>query len=91
MHGGVVVRSEEGSPQGGPISRVLANIYLHFTLDLWFEKKFKPQCQGEAYLVRFVDDFVANFQYLADAEEFHRSYGRDSEDSNWNWRRKRRG
>jgi group II intron reverse transcriptase/maturase len=72
MYGGVVVRSEEGTPQGGPISCILANIYLHFTLDLWFEKKFKPRCGGEAYLVRFVDDFVVSFQYLADAEEFQR-------------------
>src|SRR5438128_11839015 len=54
----------------GVISCVLANIYLHYTLDLWFEKRFKPQCQGEAHLVRFVDDFVVSFQYLADAEAF---------------------
>jgi len=46
---------------------VLANIYLHYVLDLWFEKRFKPQYRGEAYLVRFVDDFVVRFQYLADA------------------------
>ena len=70
MVNGVVVRTEEGTPQGGPISCVLANIYLHYTLDLWFEKKFRRQCRGEAYLVRFVDDFVAGFQYLADAEAF---------------------
>lgn len=70
MQNGVVVRSEEGTPQGGPISCVLANIYLHYVLDLWFERKFKPQCRGEAYLVRFVDDFVVSFQYLADVEEF---------------------
>ena len=67
---GVVLRSEEGSPQGGPISPILSNIYLHFVLDLWFEKKIKPSCQGEAYLTRFADDFVANFQYRRDAEEF---------------------
>jgi retron-type reverse transcriptase len=56
MLDGVVVRTEEGSPQGGPISPILANIYLHFVLDLWFEKKIKPTCQGEAYLTRFADD-----------------------------------
>src|SRR4051812_7449965 len=75
MQDGVVVRSEEGTPQGGPISCVLANIYLHYTLDLWFEKKLKPQCRGEAHLVRFVDDFVVSFQYLADAEAFQRQLG----------------
>ena len=72
MQDGVVIRSEAGTPQGGPISCVLANIYLHFALDLWFERKFKPQCRGEAHLVRFVDDFVVSFQYLADAEDFQR-------------------
>lgn len=72
MQNGVVVHSEEGTPQGGPISCVLANIYLHYVLDLWFERKFKPQCQGEAYLVRFVDDFVVSFQYLADAKRFEK-------------------
>jgi hypothetical protein len=54
--------TEDGAPQDGPVSCVLANLYLHHTLDLWFEKKFKPQCQGEAYLVRFVDYFVGCFQ-----------------------------
>jgi RNA-directed DNA polymerase len=72
MHNGVIQRSEEGTPQGGPISCVLANLYLHFTLDLWFEKKFKPLCRGEAHLVRFVDDFVVSFQYRRDAEDFQR-------------------
>ena len=69
---GVVTRTEEGSPQGGPISPILANIYLHFALDLWFEKKIKPKCRGEAYLTRFADDFVGNFQYGRDAERFQK-------------------
>ncbi len=72
MQGGVVVRTEEGTPQGGPVSPILANIYLHFVLDLWFEKKVRPVCQGEAYLRRFADDFVVSFQYKRDAEVFHR-------------------
>jgi len=46
MQDGVVVHVHEGSPQGGPVSPVLANIYLHYVLDLWFEKKFKTWCQG---------------------------------------------
>ena len=59
----------------GVISPLLANIYLHFVLDLWFEKRFKPMCQGEAYLVRFADDFVVSFQYKRDAERFQRQLG----------------
>nr|WP_321466803.1 reverse transcriptase domain-containing protein [uncultured Desulfobulbus sp.] len=72
MSGGVVSRTEEGSPQGGPISPILANIYLHYVLDLWFAKKVKPWCTGEVYLTRFADDFVVNFQYRCDAEGFAR-------------------
>lgn len=72
MSGGVVTRTEEGSPQGGPISPILANIYLHYVLDLWFEKKVKPWCRGEVYLTRFADDFVVNFQCRHDAEGFAR-------------------
>ncbi len=72
MENGVVVKPENGVPQGGPISCVLANIYLHYVLDLWFEKKFKNICQGEAYLTRFVDDFVCCFEYKRDAERLSR-------------------
>jgi RNA-directed DNA polymerase len=72
MQGGVVPRTEEGTPQGGPISPVLANVYLHLVLDRWFEKKFRPLCQGEAYRTRFADDVVASFQDKRDAEAFHR-------------------
>jgi group II intron reverse transcriptase/maturase len=73
MAGGVVWRTEEGSPQGGPISPILSNIYLHYVLDLWFSKKVKPACAGEAHLTRFADDFVVSFQYQHDAERFHQS------------------
>ncbi|GAB6172401.1 group II intron reverse transcriptase/maturase [Paradesulfitobacterium aromaticivorans] len=70
MENGVVTRNEEGIPQGGPISPILANIYLHYVLDLWFEKRCKKWFQGEAYLVRFADDYVVCFQYKRDAENF---------------------
>ena len=70
MQDGVVIHTEEGTPQGGPVSPVLSNIYLHFLLDLWFEKKIKPTCRGEAYLVRFADDFLATFQYREDVDRF---------------------
>jgi len=72
MQNGVVTRTEEGTPQGGPLSPLLANVYLHFVLDLWFEKKVRRWFQGEAYLVRFADDFVVSFQYKRDAERFDR-------------------
>jgi hypothetical protein len=52
------------------VSPVLSNIYLHYVLDLWFEKRFAKSCRGKAHLVRFADDFLACFQYQADAERF---------------------
>jgi len=70
MKDGVIIHTEEGTPQGGSISPVLSNIYLHFLLDLWFEKKIKPACRGEAYLVRFADDFVVSFQFREDVDRF---------------------
>lgn len=72
MEHGVVARPEAGTPQGGPISPCLANVYLHYVIDLWFEKRAKRHMQGEAYLTRFVDDFVGAFQYKRDAENFDR-------------------
>lgn len=72
MEHGVVARPEAGTPQGGPISPGLANVYLHYVIDLWFEKRAKREMQGEAYLTRFVDDFVVAFQYRQDAENFDR-------------------
>lgn len=59
--------NEEGTPQGGSISVLLSNLYLHYVLDLWFERVVKPRLRGEAYLVRYIDDFVMCFQYRADA------------------------
>jgi len=46
----------EGTPQGGIVSPLLANVYLHYVLDLWFEKIVKRHCRGEAYMVRYADD-----------------------------------
>jgi RNA-directed DNA polymerase len=70
MDHGLKRQTESGVPQGGPISCVLSNVYLHYVLDLWFEKRVKPTCRGAAYLVRFVDDFVGCFQYKEDADRF---------------------
>jgi group II intron reverse transcriptase/maturase len=69
---GNVTVSDEGTPQGGVISPLLANIYLHYVLDLWFEKVFRKSCTGTARLIRYADDFVVCFQYQMDAERFRR-------------------
>ena len=57
----------EGTPQGGVVSPMLANIYLHYALDLWMEKVVKPRCQGAVEIVRYADDFVICVQYKAEA------------------------
>ena len=62
--------SERGTPQGGVISPLLANVYLHYTLDIWFSKRFIKTCTGEARLIRYADDFVVCFQIDADAKRF---------------------
>ena len=63
--------TDKGTPQGGLISPVLANVYLHYVLDLWFEKSVKPNLKGEAYLVRYADDFLIMFQYENEAKQFY--------------------
>ena len=63
--------SSVGTPQGGLISPVLANVYLHYVLDLWFEKCIKPQMRGEAYLVRYADDFIIMCQYEDEARKVY--------------------
>ena len=64
---GVFRASERGTPQGGVISPLLANIYLHYTLDIWFTRRFHKSCDGEARLIRYADDFVVCFQRERDA------------------------
>lgn len=67
---GAVTTPEEGTPQGGPLSPLLANIYLHYVLDLWFTRVVRPRCHGPAKLVRFADDYVALFERQEDTERF---------------------
>ena len=67
LEDGEVHSNEEGTPQGGSISVLLSNVYLHYVLDLWFARVVKPRLQGEAHLVRYIDDFVLCFQYQTDA------------------------
>ena len=70
MEDGLVRASEEGTPQGGNLSSLLSNVYLHYVLDLWFEGRFQPSCRGEAYLFRFADDFLVCFQDKSEAQRF---------------------
>jgi group II intron reverse transcriptase/maturase len=67
MEGGRIHFPEDGSPQGGVISPLLANIYLHEVLDVWFETVVKPRLQGRARLIRYADDFVICFEREDDA------------------------
>src|SRR6266446_3165416 len=67
LEDGAVHPSEQGTPQGGSISVLLSNLYLHYVLDLWFERVVKGRLRGEAQLVRYIDDFVICFQYRSDA------------------------
>jgi group II intron reverse transcriptase/maturase len=67
MEDGVVTQPEAGTPQGGVISPLLANIYLHEALDEWFEAIVKPRLSGRAFLVRYADDFVMGFDFEEDA------------------------
>ena len=69
---GKVVYPVTGTPQGGVVSAVLANIYLHFALDLWFEKVVKPRSAGDAIIMRFADDFVCCFQYYQDLQRINK-------------------
>src|SRR5580700_9526496 len=66
---GRLLVSETGTGQGQTISPLLANIYLHFVLDEWFENEVKPRLKGAAYEIRFADDAVLCFQYKEDAEK----------------------
>jgi len=64
---GLLVATEKGTPQGGNLSPLLANIFLHYVLDLWFEKAVKPKLSGESHLIRYADDFVILVRYQEDA------------------------
>jgi RNA-directed DNA polymerase len=73
---GRLLTSKTGVGQGQVISPLLANIYLHYVLDEWFEQEVKPRLRGEAHEVRFADDFILCFQYREDAERVLEALGR---------------
>jgi RNA-directed DNA polymerase len=72
LHAGVLEEGclsypEAGTPQGGVISPLLANVYLHYVLDVWFEQEVKPRLKGRAFLIRYADDFIIGFACEEDA------------------------
>ncbi len=69
---GKIIDPDTGTPQGGVVSPILANVYLHYALDLWFEKVVKKYSRGEAMICRYADDFVCAFRFKDDAERFYR-------------------
>jgi RNA-directed DNA polymerase len=69
---GKLIRTEQGTPQGGNLSPMLANIFLHYVLDLWFDKCVKPVVRGQCHLVRYADDFICMVQHQQSAREIER-------------------
>ena len=67
---GKYIHTDEGTPQGGNLSPLLANVYLHYVLDLWFEKRVKKELEGYAELIRYADDFVVCFHKRREADMF---------------------
>lgn len=71
IEAGMKYDTPEGTPQGGVVSPILANIYLHYVLDLWFEKKIRKTCKGAAYMIRYADDAVFCFENKEEAKQFY--------------------
>jgi group II intron reverse transcriptase/maturase len=70
---GKVINPETGTPQGGTVSPILANVYLHYALDLWFDRVVKKSCRGKVVLVRYADDWVCAFEHEDDADRFYQT------------------
>jgi group II intron reverse transcriptase/maturase len=70
LEDGMRTWSETGTPQGGSISPLLANVYLHYVFDLWAQRWRKTQAHGDMVIVRYADDFIVGFQHRAEAERF---------------------
>ena len=73
---GVIIHPLTGCPQGSIVSPILANIYLHYVLDLWFEKVVRINSEGDSYICRYCDDFICAFRYKQDAERFYKTLGK---------------
>ena len=70
---GEVTYPTQGTPQGGVISPLLANLYRHYVLDCWYRESVQPRMKGRTFLVRFADDFILGFEYQEDAEKVYRA------------------
>jgi RNA-directed DNA polymerase len=69
LEDGCVTHPEQGSPQGGVVSPMLSNVFLHYVLDEWFEREVQPRLKGRSFLIRFADDFVMGFSHEGDARK----------------------
>ncbi|MEX2233831.1 MAG: reverse transcriptase domain-containing protein [Cyclobacteriaceae bacterium] len=67
LEAGQLAYPTEGTPQGGTISPLLSNIYLHYVLDEWFTKEVQPRMRGQSFIIRFADDFLLGFTNEEDA------------------------
>ena len=74
MENGIKHETPKGTPQGGSASPIFGNIYLHYVIDLWFEKIVREHCHGNAYMVRYADDAVFCFQHERDAKRFYEAF-----------------
>ncbi len=73
LDAGIFVLTERGTPQGGNLSPILSNVFLHYVLDLWFEKRIRPSVRGVCSMVRYADDFVCMVQYQDDAQHIEQA------------------
>jgi len=62
------ITPRQGTPQGGVISPILSNIFLHYVLDEWYKQEVQPRLKGRSFLIRWADDFIIGFEYKSDAE-----------------------
>jgi len=74
MEAGISYDTPEGTPQGGCISPILGNLYLHYVIDLWFEKVVRKNSRGQAYMIRYADDTIFCFENEEDAKEFYQQF-----------------
>jgi retron-type reverse transcriptase len=88
---GQVLRPESGTPQGGVITPVLANVYQHYALDLWFERVFQRSCKGGVFLHRYADDFVCGFGRAEMPSGSTTSWKNGYGSSDWNWQKTKHG